>query len=266
MSIKQTFSEKEVAQILNVAKNAGDLIMEYYHGRKDLMIKTKEDDSPVTKADLDANDFINQKLQKYFPNIAIVSEENSDEKNLQAAQNDQCFMVDPIDGTSSFISKSEEWTVNIALIKNCVAVFGVIYLPAKDLMYFTNDQGEACKIENYSSDKSEVQLIKTTKIKNNLTIICTKREPEKSEIIADLKAKNIVIKKMTSVSSSYKFCLIAEGFADLYPRRINIKTWDVAAGHAIVSSAGGNMIDLTSNQELEYQLKNSFDVPFFEAY
>ena len=139
------FKKKEINNILEIAKNAGDIIMEYYLDYKDSDISLKKDDSVVTKADLSANDLIIKELSKLFPDIDIVSEENSEEDNLKASKNEQYFMIDPLDGTSSFVKKSDEFTVNIALIKNSKAIFGVIYLPARDLMYFTDENNKSQK-------------------------------------------------------------------------------------------------------------------------
>lgn len=259
------FNKKEIREILEIAKNAGNIIMEYYLDYKDSNISLKKDDSVVTKADLVANDLIIKELNKLFSDIAIVSEENNEEDNLKASKNEQYFIIDPLDGTSSFIKKSDEFTVNIALIKNSKAIFGVIYLPAKDLMYFTDENNKSQKIENYLKGKNQSREIKIADNKDDLIVICTKREPEKSEIIADLENRNISVKEIISISSSYKFCLIAEGKADLYPRKVNIKAWDVAAGHAILGAAGGCMIDSLTKKELKYDLKQGFDIPMFEV-
>lgn len=152
-----------------------------------------------------------------------MSEKNTESENLKAAKDNQYFMIDPLDGTSSFIKKSDEFTVNIALIKNYKPIFGVIYLSARDLMYFTDDNNKSQKIEHYTKNQDSTIEIKTANNKNNLRVICTKREPEKSEIVDDLKNRNISVKEIISISSSYKFCLIAQGSADLYPRKVNIK-------------------------------------------
>ena len=260
------FKKKEITNILEIAKNAGDIIMEYYLDYKDSDISLKKDGSVFTKADLAANELIIRDLKKLFPDIDIVSEENSEEDNLKAVKNKQYFIIDPLDGTSSFVKKSDEFTVNIALINNSKAIFGIIYLPAKDLMYFTDKNNDSQKIENYSKGVSQSQGIKTANNKNNLRVICTKREPERSDVIAYLKNKNVSIKEIISVSSSYKFCLIAEGKADLYPRKVNIKAWDVAAGHAIVNGAGGKMISSLTREELAYNLEEGFNIPMFEVF
>lgn len=260
------FTASQIDTILTIAKDAGDVIMDYYHDYKDVDTKHKDDNSPVTKADLAANDVMMKALNYFFPNIAIVSEENSEALNVKAAKEQRYFMIDPLDGTSSFIKKSDEFTVNIALIDNSKALFGAIYLPAKDVMYFTNHQGQSHKIEQYASNTHQATPINTANNQNNLRVICTKREPEKSIITADLAKRNMTVKEIISISSSYKFCLIAEGKADLYPRRVHIKAWDVAAGHAIVNGANGHMIDYLEQKELRYQCSKSFDMPFFEVF
>ncbi len=258
------FSKKEIDTICDIAGKAGKIIMNYYDNYKDLSITDKSDGSPVTKADLAANNFIVTQLNKIFPNIAIVSEENSKLSNVNAAKQDKYFLIDPLDGTSSFIKKSDEFTVNIALIDNGRSVFGVIYLPVKDVLYFTDINNNAYKINDFSKNSNNLIKIKNTNNKDNLVVICTQREPEKSEIIDDLNKKNIKVKQLMSVSSSYKFCLIAEGIADLYPRRASIKSWDIAAGHAIVNASGGSVLDLNKN-EILYNVIDNFTVPFFQV-
>jgi 3'(2'), 5'-bisphosphate nucleotidase len=215
---------------------------------------------------LGANEVIVCGLKELFADIGIVSEENSVEENFQAAKGDSYFMIDPLDGTRPFIRKSDEFSVNIALIEGFKAVFGVIYMPVQDIMYFTDNKGKSFKIEGYSKNLNNPKAINVTNNKDNLRVICTKREPERSMIIEDLKNRNIIINEMMCVSSSYKFCLIGEGKADLYPRKFNIKAWDIAAGHAIVSGAGGRLIDSFSKEELSYDLKDDFEVPFFEVF
>jgi 3'(2'), 5'-bisphosphate nucleotidase len=259
-------SKENIEKILKIAHEAGDAIMQYYHDYCELEIVTKSDDSPVTKADLAANKIIVEGLLALFPSTAIVSEENSEIENLAAAKNDKYFLIDPLDGTKSFIKKLDEFTVNIALIIDRKTIFGVIYAPAKDVIYFTNEKNQAIRISDFSSANQGFGVITTSKNKNNLKVICTQREPEKSQIIAALSAKNIAVSEVFSINSSYKFCLIADGFADLYPRHASISAWDIAAGHAIVKCAGGNVFKLGSESELEYKFDKDFAVPFFECY
>lgn len=264
--LNQIFTQEEISKILNIAKKAGDIILEYYHGFKDVSVVQKEDDSPVTKADLAANDLIIKELKKLFSEFPIVSEENEKADNAQAIKKEQYFIIDPLDGTSSFIKKSDEFTVNIAFIKGGKPAFGVIYLPVRDIIYYSDMHNDAYKIDHFSEGTSKIKKLKTANNgKNDLKVICTKREPEKSEIMADLESRNISIKEIKSISSSYKFCLIAEGLADLYLRKVHIKAWDVAAGHAIVNAAGGSMVD-GNRKEIVYGLKDNFEMPFFEVF
>ena len=251
-------------KIIEIAAQAGKVILPYYEGNKKLGTQTKGDDSPVTCADLAANDFIMKELNNSFPNIKIVSEENSEISNLNAAQENEYFMIDPLDGTSGFIKNSDEFTVNIAYIKNSRPFFGAIYLPATDIMYWgSTESKQAYKIADYCGNQN-ITKIKSQNYNQDWKIICTKREPEKSAILSDLKERNITIGELISIGSSYKFCLIAEGFAHLYPRRASINAWDVAAGDAIVHAANGSMTDLDSNK-LVYNFKQNFKLPFFEV-
>lgn len=244
--------------------------MEYYDGHKEMNVTKKEDNSPVTKADLTANDLIISRLSEIFPSLPIVSEENKQEDNLSAMSNGEYFIIDPLDGTSSFIKKSGEFTVNIGFIRDQKPIFGVIYTPRKDEIHFTDENFTSRKITNFSRKNRNVinaaDFIKVSEKNSDLRIICTKREPEKSEIIADLKRRNISVKEIISVASSYKFCLIAEGKADFYPRKAMISAWDVAAGHAIVKGAGGKMTDIKTGKEVEYRFDNAdLTIPIFEV-
>ena len=258
------FSEKEIASIIDIAKGAGDIILDYYKGNKSLSISTKDDDSPVTKADLAANNHIVKGLNSLFPNIPIISEENSISDNIEAAKNKNCFIVDPLDGTSSFIKGKDQFTVNIALTNNFNVVFGVIYLPVMDIMYYGGFENGSFKIKDFSAKNAQFQKIKVTSKQSDLIVICTQREPERTDIVNELEGRGISIKELVLASSSYKFCLIAEGKADFYPRRASINAWDIAAGHAIVNGSGGSVSDL-SGKEILYKFKDDFRVPFFEV-
>jgi len=259
------FTNKLISKINQISLNAGLLILAYYKNYENLVVTQKHDNSPVTEADLAANNFIIKELKKLFPDIDIVSEENNEEANLLAAQKNEYFMVDPLDGTNSFIKHSDEFTVNIAFIQNKKAIFGSIYLPAKDILYFTDEANIAYKTEKFSLGNNLTKKILSTRKSNITRVICTKREPERSEIIKNLKSRDIQTKDLISVASSYKFCLIAEGKADLYPRRANINAWDIAAGHAILNAAGGKIINLDNNLELIYNFHYNFKIPLFEC-
>lgn len=257
-------NQRQISAILQAIKESGVVAMEYFNDYKKLSVAIKDDGSKVTNADIAVNEVICSRLHSLLPEIAIISEEADFEKNKEASKSAKFFIIDPIDGTNSFIKKSDEFSVNIALIKNKEVVFGVIYMPAKDLLFYTDHNNEAIQVSGLCDPNAELKKIATSQKKDDLIVICTKREPEKSQIIAELEERSV--KEIISVSSSYKFCLIAQGVADLYPRRINISAWDVAAGHAIVKAAGGNMYSHFTKQEVEYDLQKTSSVDFFDVY
>lgn len=258
------FSQQQIAEILQVIKESGVVAMKYFNDSIRLSVAIKDDGSKVTNADIAVNDIICSKLNSLFPQIAIISEEADIEQNKQTSKSTKFFLVDPIDGTNSFIRKSDEFSINVALIANKEVIFGAIYMPAKDFLYYTDHNNEAIKVSGFCDPNAKLEKIATSQKKDDLVVICTKREPEKSQIIAELEERSV--KEIISVSSSYKFCLIAQGVADLYPRRINISAWDVAAGHAIVKAAGGNMYDHFTKQEVKYDLQKTSSVVFFDVY
>lgn len=244
------------SEVLYVAKEAAKLIMGYY--AQSIEVQHKEDKSPVTEADIAANEFIKQRLSKISPELPVVSEENSEEDNLNAASGDIFWMVDPLDGTKSYIKQTGEFTVNIALIKNCRPHGGVVYIPAKDVGYFTAEDGNAYKqIGNNLPEEIKVR----PKPDNKIVVVASKSHMNlpTEEYIASL-GKNITL---ISASSSLKFCMIAEGLADIYPRFGNTMEWDTAAGHAVLLAAGGH-VECPDGSPLLYR-KNGFLNPFFIA-
>lgn len=256
MDYKSLNNEK----ICQIAIQAGLITLQYH--KKITNYDKKSDGSELTVADQEANEFIIKNLQKEFPEIAIVSEEKGDLENLEAAKNHVYFLIDPLDGTKNFINGGDNYTVNIALIINQKAVLGFIYCPALDILYYTKNDKSFKRID--ASKNGKGAEIKCSDNKDNITLITTKREPEKSDIVNWSKNKGFEIAEIKHISSSYKFCLIAEGEADLYPRLINIKTWDIAAGEAIIRNSGGKMLNFDDFSEIIY--KNDFLAPKFIAF
>jgi len=246
-------SNHDITQIKLVAKNAGDIILDYYQSDQEKNTNYKNDGSEATKADIASNYYINKELTRLFPDIPIVSEENNESENFKAAKSPLYFLIDPLDGTQSFIKKQDEFTVNIALISSLKPIFGLIYLPVGNILYHTDAEFNA-----YKNDKQIFAVAASDKYR----VICTKREPEKSEILTYLNDNKIDTESLLSVSSSLKFCQIAEGHADLYPRKVSIYAWDVAAGNAIVNASGGSMKDYYG-KDISYKFTESFKIPQF---
>jgi len=251
------------SELVNIAYKAGSLIMDIYN--KDFEISIKDDNSPVTVADKNAEKLILKDLNNKFPEIPIISEEaysNGEMPNFS----DEFFLVDPLDGTKEFIKKNGEFTVNIGLIKNELANIGVVYAPAKKRMFFCDDINNAYELEinnDFSGSLENAKKINTNSSDlKNITAIISRSH---NNIETNNFLKNLSIKETILLGSSYKFCLIASGKADIYPRFSPTCEWDIAAGHAILKAAGGNIYTIDGN-EIRYGFKErKFINPSFLA-
>lgn len=232
----------DINMIIELARQAGKIILDYYH--IDYGIETKTDNSPVTQADIAADRFIVEGLQKIAPNIAIISEEGN---KILPAEAQNFWLVDPLDGTKGFISKTGQFTVNIGLIESGKPTFGVIYIPTEDKMYWGSAAGAFLDGAAISCRKAP---------DDGLVVVASKshRDTQTDEYI-----KHLQVKKFLPAASSLKFCMLAEGAADFYPRFGTTMEWDVAAGHAILLAAGGTMTN-PDGSEFQYgkaEWKNS---------
>ncbi len=219
-----------ILPLVDIAYNAGQIIMQHYSG--EIKVEIKEDESPVTSADLAANTYIVEKLKQLAPEINIVSEE---EKNQQFSSRDVFFLVDPLDGTKSYIQRTDEFTVNIGLIKNGMPILGVVYIPAQKAMYYTGDDGAYKLI--YGNGDAEKICVRDAK-GQPLVVMASK-----SHLTQETKdyVQTLNVKEFNSAGSSLKFCYVAEGKADIYPRFGPTMEWDTAAAHAVLLAAGGNV-------------------------
>jgi 3'(2'), 5'-bisphosphate nucleotidase len=199
-------------------------------------LRHKTDGSPVTAADQAAEAVILQDLERLAPGIPIVSEEREDQANARASQSPTYFLVDPLDGTREFIAGRDEFTVNIALINHGTPRMGIIAAPAADLVWrgIVGGGAERMTLSNPSSRTA----IRTRPRPAHPVIMISR-----SHLDAGTKAYLAHVPQASSVAcgSSIKFCRLAEGTADLYPRLAPTHDWDVAAGHAIVAAAGGDV-------------------------
>jgi 3'(2'), 5'-bisphosphate nucleotidase len=223
-------------------------------------IEIKEDDSPLTKADKSAHHIITKYLSK--TGLPILSEEGKHIPFEIRNSWDKFWMIDPIDGTKEFIKRNGEFTINIALIYQQKPILGVVYAPALHELYYAQNTLGAFKINttlnidlnNILSDSIKLPVSKT----NNIYTIVASRShlsKETTDFIEQLKNDYDEI-EMISRGSSLKFCLVAEGAADCYPRFAPTMEWDTAAGHAICKFAGFTILDLTTKAELLYNKEN----------
>lgn len=224
----------DIDPLINIALKAGDIIMKYYNS---CYIDTfyKKDSSPVSKADIESNDCICSELLKLYPKIPIISEEGKSFDPIE----DLFWSIDPLDGTKSFLNKSGEFTINIALIKKDTPILGIVYSPLNKKLYYVSSDN----IPYIQLSDGTKRIIKTRQVpKEGLTVVISSYSTNEQKVNQYLKDK--VVDKIILTSSALKICMIAEGEADVYPRFGKTMEWDTAAGHAILRAAGGEIKDL----------------------
>ena len=258
---------RELLSIAIIASvKAGEAIMKVYSNKIDVVYK--EDESPLTLADKNANKIINKYLVK--SKIPIISEENKILTYEERKNWKQCWIVDPLDGTKEFIKRNGEFTVNIALIKNNKPIIGVIYVPVSKTLYFTSDNSSKSykailKTNTIIIDEifnNAVQIFPTQKNNNILRIVGSRSHLNDTtkNYISKIEKKNKT--RIVSKGSSLKFCLVAEGEAEIYPRFAPTMEWDTAAGQAICEAVGVKVTDVTTNEPLKYNKQNLLNPHF----
>jgi 3'(2'), 5'-bisphosphate nucleotidase len=225
----------------------------------------KADLSPVTIADEQAEEIILGELKRHWPEVPVVAEEATAAGKIpEVAQ--QFFLVDPLDGTKEYVSRNGEFTVNIALIENGWPMLGVVYAPALSRMYVgeKNHGAQLCTLNTSAPLSGAVwQSIKTRKLPaDGATVLASRshRDPETEAYLATLHVKKII-----SAGSSLKFCTIASGEADIYPRFGRTMEWDTAAGQAVLMAAGGKVNCATGEPLIYGKTQRGFDNPAFIA-
>lgn len=248
---------------------AGNAIMNIYRS-DELGIGIKADQSPITIADKHSNQVIHDVLFK--TGLPVLSEEDCDIQYPVRARWELFWMVDPLDGTKEFISKSGDFTVNIALIYKCEPILGVIYVPVTGELYFSLKGKGAFKSEiSEPIEDAGFQAILEGATKINaslpnglLTIVASKSHGSEETNYFVRKHFNDKVGNYINRGSSLKLCLLAEGKAQLYPRFAGTMEWDTAAGHAILNEAGGTIVLATGAGTLEYNKKDLLN-PYFVA-
>ena len=282
-----TFIQK-IENIKAIAIEAGEIIMKHYNAETAINTKLKTDATPVTIADLEAHHYITQQLREILPNIKIISEE--DEKFADITTEAQFILIDPLDGTKGFIKKNGEFTVNIGFIEGNKAKYGVVYVPYSQILYYTGQDGKVYKenLQDKTiiclNDKRDKSAKRDKGKKSNkhakgdsdiISLITSLNDGrgsieglgdgscQKLRVVASKAHLDETTKRFlqyledaglnldfVQASSSLKFCLMAESEADLYPRFSPTMEWDTAAGHAIVTAAGGYVFSINTIEEL----------------
>ena len=245
--INKNFVDKNLNNLVDCVKSASVEIMKIY--RSDYFgQEEKSDGSPLTMADTISNEIIMDALKKISPDISVVSEENFSDENLKNLD-ETYWLVDPLDGTKEFINKTDEFTVNIALINKKKSIFGIVAAPVTGKIWhgsiFDNNE-----FDNNSVKKLRIVMSKSHKSENDRAFL---------EFLDSIHIKYEIIEK----GSSLKLCSLADNEADVYPRFGPTSEWDIAAADAVLSSHGGSVIKIQDNKELDYAKMTSILNPYF---
>ena len=246
--------ESLLPTLTDIAHRAGDAILEVY-GR-DFDVITKDDDSPLTQADLASHRVITEALGALTPDIPVLSEESSGIDDKERLGWARYWLIDPLDGTKEFVNRNGEFTVNIALIDQHRPVLGVVHVPVRRQTYsgvvgtgaWRQDEGDGAK------------PIGTRRPPASVPVVVGSRSHANPKLVACL--AGIGDHEMVSMGSSLKFCLVAEGSADLYPRLGPTSEWDTGAAQAVVEAAGGQVLNLDGDP-LPYNRKVDILNPWF---
>lgn len=243
-----------------LALEAGALIMEIYNA-PDMAVREKADESPVTAADEAADAHIAAGLRAAFPDLALVTEEQADTHDLSVTD---FLIVDPLDGTKEFVKRRGDFTVNIAWVEAGAPKLGVVYAPAKNRLFYTDANGQTVE-EMGAHDPVEVGEVTSLRVRtpdpDALLVVASKSHRDAD---TDAYIGRYSVADSKSAGSSLKFCLLAAGEADLYPRIGRTMEWDTAAGHAVLLGAGGRVVRRDDLSDLAYG-KPIFENPHFIA-
>lgn len=251
---------KNLKIAIEASLKAGEAIMQIYDTA--FNVEIKDDKSPLTEADKKANDIINSFLQP--TPIPIISEENKQIDYSTRKDWETCWIVDPLDGTKEFIKRNGEFTVNIALVKRGVPQQGVIYVPASKTLYFAdvlNKQAFKSELISHNTPIGDVlrqsKPLQTKESSLEVEVVGSRSHmsQETLDFVEHLKTSGKDV-KIVSKGSSLKFCLVAEGNADIYPRFAPTMEWDTAAGQAICNAVGVEVISKETNEPLLYNKEN----------
>ncbi|HLS29252.1 MAG TPA: 3'(2'),5'-bisphosphate nucleotidase CysQ [Flavobacteriaceae bacterium] len=252
---------------IHAALLGGQKIMEIY--QQDFEVEFKSDESPLTKADQEANQVILNILEP--TEIPIISEEIKNMPYKERAKWDLCWMVDPLDGTKEFVKKNGEFTVNIALIKDGLPILGVVYWPVNNKLYFASaEQGSYMTLVEQGELPTDIEeLINQGEPLPNqpqpkaYTIVASRSHPspETDNFINECRSKHGEV-DLVSRGSSLKLCMVAEGSAQVYPRLAPTMEWDTAAAHAVAKYAGCQVLNFENRKELQYNKEDLLN-PYF---
>ena len=258
------FSEDElrsfIDELTDIAEQAGEAAMAHYED-VEVDVEYKDDESPLTAADLDANEVIEEKLGELDPELPILSEETKQAEYDERSGWEAFWLVDPLDGTKEFLKKNGEFTINIALVEEGRPTLGVVRAPALGATYFAAEGIGAFK----SEDGGEVELIRVADEPSDPIVVVVSRSHinDPTRAFVDRLEEEHEVELMPK-GSSLKLCMVAENAAQVYPRVAPTMEWDTGAAQCVVEQAGGR-VDRATGEPLEYNKKDLLN-PYFVAY
>lgn len=249
--------------MIEAALLAGREILDVYGG--EIAAAAKSDQSPVTAADTRAEAVILYQLAKNWPQIPVIAEEKASSGDIPEVSG-TFFLVDPLDGTREFISRNGEFTVNIAMIENGIPIFGVVFAPALDQLWWGERGNGAAMAEVTATDDAKLISWRTIRVRtcpaDGATVLASRSHFDPA---TEAWLKTVKVNELVNAGSSLKFCRLAEAKADLYPRFGRTMEWDTAAGHAVLLAAGGKVLT-TDGLPLAYgKREQGFANPAFIA-
>jgi 3'(2'), 5'-bisphosphate nucleotidase len=243
-----------IEPIVDLAIEAGDRILEVY--ATDFDVQSKADDSPLTQADLGSHNVIVAGLAKLTPDIPIISEEDGLPPFTERGQWSRYWLIDPLDGTKEFVNRNGEFTVNIALIEGHRPVFGVVRVPVQEKTYI-GCEGHGAELRDQDGNARSIRV--SAAAATPVRVVGSRSHRGAS---LDAYLENLGDYELVPMGSSLKFCVIAEGGADVYPRLGLTSEWDTAAAQAVVEQAGGSVVEL-DGKALSYNAKEDILNPWF---
>jgi len=265
-------TNKLIFYALLAAVKAGEKILEVYSSK--FYVEKKADDSPLTLADTSSHETIDLILKRQFTYIPLLSEEGKEVPYETRRGWKYIWLVDPLDGTKDFLKRNDEFTVNIALVQKNRPVLGIIYIPVADTVYYGMEEGGSYKKiavkESFGElDNTDDGFLDRWIESSQSLPLYTRRDTEKLIVVKSRSHQSIetdryILRlqerfgdvKIVSAGSSIKFCLVAEGKADIYPRFGPTMEWDTAAGDAIIQNAGGGVVSVTNWDKMKYNKKD----------
>lgn len=242
-----------IEELLKISSQAGLAILDIYH--QDFDVEFKQDNSPLTLADKKSNHIIISMLSELYPEIPYISEETKLIPYEQRKDWEYFWLIDPLDGTKEFVKKNGEFTINIALVYKTEPILGIVYAPAKNKLYYAL-RGQGCfKVEG---SKAPIAIHARRNRSFEKLIVVGSRSHADNELekyVNEMKQQYQTV-EFIAAGSSLKFCLIAEGKADVYPRTGPTMEWDTAAGHVIALESGKQVLQFNSEIPLSYNKKD----------